>query len=275
MVGEMRRRPIPEMAYSGSAMCSPVARWVARDGVGIEYEVTGTGPTVMLLHGFAANSAVNWVRPGVVDALEDAGHTVVFYDARGHGHSDAPHDPASYAGGAMVDDALGLMEHLGVGESAVVGYSMGSQVAAALAVREPRVRRAVLGGIGSRLLMPQTEQSPFSVRAIAEALEAADPETVAEPTPRAFRAFADATKADRLALAAIQRAGVVSGRGGLESLLIPVLVVVGDRDTLVGDPEALARALPAGELRMVPGDHLSAVTTPEFIDAVVAFLAQP
>jgi hypothetical protein len=49
---------------------------------------------------------------------------------------------------------------------------------------------------------------------------------------------------------------------------------VGDRDTLIGDAELVARALPDGRLVVVPGDHLSAVVSPDFADAVMRFLTE-
>ncbi|HAM02981.1 MAG TPA: alpha/beta hydrolase [Acidimicrobiaceae bacterium] len=253
----------------------PVPRWAAPDGVEIDYQVAGEGPAVLLMHGFASSASVNWVRPGVVDALVRAGFTAVAYDARGHGRSGKPHDPAAYADNALVRDAVGLIDHLALGELAVVGYSMGAQVAAWLVPTEPRVRRAVLGGIGSRLLAPRPQERRYPAEEIARALEAEDPETVEDATPRAFRAFADATKADRLALAALQRSRVITGHPSLESIDVPVLMVVGERDTLVGDAELVARSLPEGRLVVVPGDHLSAVTSPEFATAVVDFLSPP
>ncbi len=252
-----------------------MARWTAPDGVGIEFEVDGSGPPVLLVHGFASDAIVNWVRPGVVDALEAAGHTVVAYDARGHGHSDAPHDPKAYGADRMVDDALGLIEHLGLGEIAVLGYSMGSQVAVGLMSRQPLVRRAVLGGIGSRLLAARPGEAPYPADAIAEALEVDDPAAIADATSRSYRAFADATGADRLALAALQRARALGARVELGSLDVPTLVLVGEADTLIGDPRVVVAALPRARLEIVPGDHLSAVTSPEFVSAVLRFLAEP
>jgi pimeloyl-ACP methyl ester carboxylesterase len=251
-----------------------VARWIAPDGVGIEYDVTGRGLVVLLLHGFASSAAINWVRPGVVDALVEAGFTAVVYDARGHGRSDAPHDPAAYAGNAMVGDAVGLVDHLGLDELAVVGYSMGAQVAARMIPTERRIRRAVLGGIGSRLLAPGPCEARYPAADIADALEADDPATVPGATARSFRAFADATKADRLALAALQRARPLEGHPELSSLTVPVLLVVGERDTLAGDVGAVAEALPDGRVEVVPGDHLSAVVSPAFASAVIGFLRQ-
>jgi pimeloyl-ACP methyl ester carboxylesterase len=252
-----------------------VPRWAAPDGVEIAYEVAGEGPAVLLLHGFASSAAVNWVRPGVVDALSAAGFRSVAYDARGHGRSGKPHDPAAYAGDAMVADAIGLVDHLGLGELAVVGYSMGAQVAAGLVSAEARVRRAVLGGIGSRLIAPRPGEVRLPAEDIARALEADEVAEIEGATPRAFRAFADATRADRLALAAVQRAGAVSRYPDLGAISVPTLVVAGERDTLAGDAAALARALPDGRLVVVPGDHLSAVTSPQFTAAVIGFLSEP
>ena len=249
-----------------------MARWEAPDGVGLVYEEAGTGPAVLLLHGFASSSRVNWVRSGVVDALVGAGLRAVYYDARGHGRSDAPHDVGAYAGHAMTSDAAGLADHLGLERFAVVGYSMGSQVATWLTAEDARVTRAVLGGIGCRLLLAWPGVRPYPAEEIARALEADRPPADGGPTPLAFRAFADATGADRLALAAIQRARAIEGGPDLGLLTVPVLVVVGEADTLVGDAAALADALPDGRLVRVPGDHLSAVVQPAFADALVEFL---
>jgi pimeloyl-ACP methyl ester carboxylesterase len=53
---------------------------------------------------------------------------------------------------------------------------------------------------------------------------------------------------------------------------VPVLVLVGEKDTLVGPAEPLADGIPGAALVKVPGDHLSAVAAPEFKQAIVDFL---
>ena len=60
------------------------------DGVPIAYTVSGEGPTVLMLHGFAASALGNWIRPGIADAIVAAGRRAVIYDARGHGQSLNP-----------------------------------------------------------------------------------------------------------------------------------------------------------------------------------------
>jgi pimeloyl-ACP methyl ester carboxylesterase len=59
-----------------------------------------------------------------------------------------------------------------------------------------------------------------------------------------------------------------------EGLRMPVLVVVGENDDLVGPADALARAIPGARLEVVPGDHLTAVAAPRFKEVVLSFLAE-
>jgi pimeloyl-ACP methyl ester carboxylesterase len=114
---------------------------------------------------------------------------------------------------------------------------------------------------------------PEAALRIAEALEADEPATITDATARAFRNFADATGADRLALAAVQRSGnPFPSLEDLGRIAVPTLVVNGDRDTLVGQPQALAEAITGARAKLVPGDHLSAVVKPEFRQAIVDFL---
>ncbi len=272
--------------------------FAAADGVLIAFDVVGSGPDVVLHHGFAADSALNWLQPGVVDALVASGRRVITFDARGHGRSGKPHDPRAYEGMVMVDDVRGLLDHLGVEAVDAVGYSMGGLVTAALMVSEPRVRSAVLGGVGRRLVLSSVGAGAgadargaaeegraangddggagsggvdLAFGTIADALEADDPTTIADEQGRNFRAFADITGADRRALAALQRSRRVPSID-LGAATVPVLVLAGDRDELVGDPAELAGAIPGAELVVVGGDHLQAVLDPAFTRAIVEFL---
>jgi pimeloyl-ACP methyl ester carboxylesterase len=251
-------------------------RFRSFDGVEIAYDELGPvdGAPVVLLHGFAADASVNWHRPGVSQRLADAGWLVVVPDARGHGRSDAPHDVAAYGGGAMRRDVAGLLHELGYEAAALVGYSMGAFVAGGLAAAggpaQGLVRALVLAAVGDDLARGGTTEA---AETIAAGLEAPDPRTVRSPTARAFRNFADATGADRLALAAVQRAGVTEAVA-VARVEVPTLVIAGERDHMLGSAEALAALLPCGEARRVPGNHLDAVVSPDFATAVAEFLAR-
>jgi pimeloyl-ACP methyl ester carboxylesterase len=245
-------------------------RFASFDGIGIAYITAGPndGPDVLLLHGFAADHRLNWVAPGVVDALVAAGHHVIALDARGHGESDKPHDPSAYQADAMSRDAQALLDHLGVESVDVVGYSMGSAVSSRLVPMEPRTRRLVLGGVGEGLAKGRLPRS-----GVADALVADDPSTISDPTGRAFRRFAERTGADRQALAAIQKGRVVRDGVPIGDIRVPTLVLVGRDDVLVGAPEPLAAAIPGARVQIVEGDHLSAVADPAFSKAIVDFLS--
>lgn len=263
-------------------------RFASFDGTEIAYEVMAASPgssrdscdeqppPVVCHHGFASDSVTNWVRPGVAAALVAAGHDTVLFDARGHGRSGKPHIVGAYEDGALARDVELLVSHLRLDRFDLVGYSMGSFVAMTVALSpfgRSRVRRLVLGGAGvGQASLRESERSGL----IADALEAADPSSIGDRTARAFRSFADATGADRLALAALQRAHLGPPEvGDLARMAIPTLVVIGASDTMVGKPDSLVRAIPGARLALVPGDHLSAPVKPEFSRAIVEFLGEP
>lgn len=246
-------------------------RFASFDGVGIAYATAGSGPDVLLLHGFAADHHVNWVAPGVVDALVAAGRRVIVLDARGHGQSDKPHDPAAYENDAMARDARALLDHLEVERADIVGYSMGSLVSTRLVPDEPRARSCVLGGIGGRV-RGSRGFSDERRALLAAALEADDAGSIADASARGFRAFADSTGADRLALAAIQRAATPIAKTRLDAISVPTLVIAGDRDDLAGSPHALAERIPGAVARVIKGTHLGAVGDPAFPAAIVEFV---
>jgi pimeloyl-ACP methyl ester carboxylesterase len=245
------------------------------DGLRIAYDVwahEGDRPPIVLHHGFAANAFVNWVRPGLVDAFVAAGRHVVALDARGHGRSDKPHDPDRYGHARMAADVGQLVEHLGFAAYDLVGYSMGSVVSATVASADRRVHRLVLGGVGGALVDRELAGSRRRGMArVVEGLETTNAADVTDPSASAFRAFAGATGADLRALASVARAG---GRERIaaERIAAPTLVIIGTQDTLASHADRLTAAIAGSTLRIVPGNHLSAVTTPEFRDALLEFL---
>ncbi len=244
------------------------------NGVWIRFEQYGepTAPTVLLVHGFASSADDNWVQTGWVSALTKAGRRVVTLDCRGHGQSGKPHDPAAYGHDRMAADVEEVLRYANARTVDVFGYSMGSFLTLRLLERKPgRVRSAILGGVGDGMLRRRPGRD-----AIADALVAADPGTIADPAARAFRAFAEGRGNDLKALAALQRAeSAIPDPEALARLKLPILVVTGAKDTLVGDPAKLAAALPGARAQIVPdADHLSAVTHPRMKEIVLGFLAQ-
>jgi pimeloyl-ACP methyl ester carboxylesterase len=239
-------------------------------GVRLVYDDLGAGPPIALIHGFASSRKRNWQEVGWYDTLLAAGRRVLALDCRGHGESDKPHDPAAYAAAAMVADVVALLDHAGVPRAAVMGYSMGARITAGLLVRAAeRVGAAILAGAGKGFLGARRD-----AEAIARVLDADDPATITHPAGRTFRQFAEQGRNDLAALAACMR-GLrhVVDAADLAAVRAPVLLVAGERDDLVGDPQELAALIPRAELYIVPGrDHLSAVGDRRYKEVVRRFL---
>lgn len=244
------------------------------DGLNLAWYEWGSaeGPPVILHHGFGANAELNWVGAGIAKALEAAGRKVVAIDARGHGRSDKPHDPAFYGEARMAADVSELADHIGAESFDLVGYSMGAIVSLICATREPRIRRLVIGGVGDGILeMGGVDTRVVDNKAIIAALMA-ESAAQAPAAARGFRLLADATGGDRKALAA-QAASVHAERIPLEKITAQAMVLVGVDDPLAARPERLAQAVAGAKLVRTPGDHMAAVRAPEFSQALVEFLS--
>ncbi len=252
--------------------------FTADDGVSIAFATWGdiaAGPPVVLQHGFVANHVINWVLPGMVDALTEAGRTVVALDARGHGASGKPHDPAFYGESRMATDLMQLGDNLGLQSYDLVGYSMGGIISSIVGSRDPRVRRLSIGGIGSSVVdLGGVDQRALPADDLVRALLNDDPSTETSEGARGFRAFADSIGADRFALAA-QAQRVNDTPIALDQITAPTLVVAGTEDELATEPERLAAAIANGELLTLPGDHMAVPASPEYHQAVADFLGNP
>jgi pimeloyl-ACP methyl ester carboxylesterase len=251
-------------------------RFRSWDGMEIVYEEWGepaAAPPVVLHHGFVVDANANWVLTGVVAALLAAGRRVIAPDARGHGRSQKPHDAARYGEDRMARDLAALLDIVGAPAVDLVGYSMGAVVCLLLASDDARVRRLVVGGVGSGVVeCGGVDRRAISNDSIIAALTAEDPSTLREPGAAAYRQLADALHGDRRALAA-QAASRYRAGVALERITAPTLLLAGDADPLAVRPEVLAAAIPGATLRMLSGDHMQAVVDPDFADSIVAFLA--
>lgn len=242
------------------------------DGVRISYLDEGEGEPILLIHGFASNKSVNWVYPGWVDLLVKDGRRVIALDNRGHGESGKLYDPDAYAASTMAEDAFRLLDHLGLSSADIMGYSMGARICAFLALKHPeRVRRAIFGGMGYGIVSGIGDPAP-----IVEALESDKISTISDRTGRAFRAFAEQTKSDRLALAACMRSSrQVISEEDIARVTQPVLIAVGTKDDVAGDPRKLAALMQNARVLDIPGrDHMVAVGDKVFKQGVLDFLAE-
>jgi pimeloyl-ACP methyl ester carboxylesterase len=119
---------------------------VSRDGTRIAYEVAGSGPAVVLLHG-GGQSRQAWHDNGYVTRLH-TDFTVITVDIRGHGESDRPAGVEAYTIDRISDDIAAVADGAQVNHFAVFGYSFGGNIARYLPACLDRVAKAVIVGIG-------------------------------------------------------------------------------------------------------------------------------
>ncbi|MET3962225.1 pimeloyl-ACP methyl ester carboxylesterase [Marmoricola sp. OAE513] len=116
---------------------------VATNGIRLEVHEHGTGPAVLLLHGFPGTS-YSWRHQ--IGPLADAGYRAVAVDLRGYGASDRPE--AAYHDSSVIEaDLIGVLDALGIERAHVVGQDFGSMYAWNLAQQHPDRVRSVLGTV--------------------------------------------------------------------------------------------------------------------------------
>jgi len=122
-------------------------KYLDANGVKIRYIDTGRGNAIVLLHGGASNLE-SWTSEGVVDNLAKD-FRVIAFDARGHGKSDSPRDPAAY-GRQQALDVVRILDALKIQRAHIIGFSLGSSTVAQLLTLHPeRFLTAVqVGGAG-------------------------------------------------------------------------------------------------------------------------------
>ena len=257
---------------------------IKTNGIELNCEVEGSGPWVALSHSLACDLHM-WDEQA---ALLAGDHTVLRFDTRGHGGSDAPAE--EYSLEMLADDAKGLLDALGVESCHWVGLSMGGMIGQSFALRHPGVfKTLVLADTTSRY--PPGAQTLWEAR-IATA-ETRGMEPLVEGTlARWFTEGFRATRRDVCdRVAGMIRATPVTGYAGcchaipkinltsrLKEITCPALVIVGEQDA--GTPVDMAReihaGLPGSELVIIPSAaHLSNLEQAEAFNRTLSrFLAQ-
>lgn len=234
------------------------------DGVTLHYETYGSGRPVVLLHslGFCGDL---WSEMGVVSALVESGRSVVVPDARGHGRSGRPYDPAVYGAEAMARDVSALLDTLDTAHVDLAAYSMGSYIGLRVLQTEARIARAVLGGVGAAALQSRrADASQFPVSPNAE-----EASTWLLGHFPYLRGRVERGATDARALVAVLQAGTRPGDTDLSSVTAAVLLLCGTEDD---DPEPLAALIPDSRVVRLEVDHASTMNHPDFTPTLVSFL---
>jgi pimeloyl-ACP methyl ester carboxylesterase len=249
----------------------PVRHFRGRDGAELAWREIGDGTPLVLLHGLMGSGAL-MASDGPARAIAARGYRVILPDLRGHGDSARPHDPACYPPDVLADDGLALIGHLGLGAYHLGGYSLGGKIVLRLLARGARPARAIVGGQGLDALDAESGRTDGYRRMLAavadgSAFKAGSPDEVLAPA-----GWLAQTGADPRAIGYLLDSSVATPRDALAQVPAQVLVVVGDGDSRGASAGELAALLPNGRLALVPGDHVTAQSAPEFTDAIANFL---
>jgi pimeloyl-ACP methyl ester carboxylesterase len=235
--------------------------------VQLAYWEAGEGRPLVLLHGVTGNAAM-WQRYGFAELMAARGYRVIMPDLRGHGSSARPHDPAAYPPDVLTDDGLALVEHLGLTDYDLGGYSLGGRLVVRMLARGATPGRAVVGGQGMLEVLGQGGGAGGFLRRIFAGWGTFAPGSPEEQSEQWMRQ----ADADPVALELVLDSLVATRAEEVSRIEVPVLVVMGSDDERARSAGDLVAALPHGTLAMVPGDHWFALAAPEFSTAIADFL---
>jgi pimeloyl-ACP methyl ester carboxylesterase len=259
---------------------------VTANGIDVSYYRVGDrdGRTVVVAHGFYEDARCN---RRLVNALADDGYDVVAYNARGHGHTDAPED--GYAPADRVADLVGVLDALDVDDPVLYGHSMGGHTVAMTTANHPeRVRAVVMEDPAAMYGLPD-EDPEVMAEYVRERVQAAHErsfeerrEEYAEAHPEAADWLARAGQCLSEHIANVPREGYPPLEGRFPDVHAPALILKRDPDAVETEATELAPvgarardldvadALPDGRLVHVHGAGHHVVRTAE--DAALAEL---
>ena len=227
--------------------------YVDNSGVKLHYQVEGEGAPLVIHHGLTG-SLENWYAYGFVEELKK-NYRLILVDARGHGRSDKPHDPADYDLNLRVSDILAVMDDVGVEKAHYLGYSMGGRIGFGLVQYAlGRFHSFAIGGMGAHVA--NTDTPPETrIGVLRQGIEAYVANAEANEGPMEADRKARLLENDAEALIAATLAPM--GTEGVEALLpglnLPFLIFCGDADGFYPAAKASAEAIPGCQFVTLPG----------------------
>ena len=263
-------RPLLTIAAAlGLAAAQPAAAEMLKtNGVELEYQVSGAGEPLLLLHGFGSCIDGSW-GPLIPELAKS--HRVIAVNMRGHGRSTNP--SGRYTHSQTAEDIKGLLDSLKVEKVRGIGFSSGGMTLLHLATRHPdRVSKMVVVGATThfgdqaRAIMREVAERglPPPVQTMFEQCATRGKEQAAG-LARQFGAFKDSR--DDLNFTA----------SDLKKIKAETLIVHGDRDEFfpVAIPAGMYAGIPKAQLWIVPGgthEPTAGASQAAFLEAVGKFL---
>lgn len=236
----------------------------SHDSIQLVYDDEGSGPVVVLLHGFI-NTRKSWGRAALRNSLIEKGYRVIVPDLRGNGDSDKPHDEHHWNNNNEVRDIICLIDSLKIKEYMVVAYSRGATVGSELITLDDRVTKIVLGGMSDEYTDPSWEIPSIFADAFAGRIP------LSEMTEGAVN-YAKSINADLTCLSFQQKYQPSPSKEELGKLNLPVLVIVGDQDDAENKTKSLSAVFINATSIIVEGNHNNTYKQENFAEAVIRFL---
>jgi pimeloyl-ACP methyl ester carboxylesterase len=249
---------MPAAHLAEDSMTEPrTSDYVDVNGVHMYYEVYGEGPPLVLLHGGIMTIDLNFAT--LIPELATR-HRVVAVEMQGHGRTADTGRPITLA--ALASDVVGLLDHLGIDRTDVVGHSLGGAVALALAIGHPdRVRRVVPMSVTVRADGTHEEITNPDLHATSTRM----------PTPQDFAEMTEAYKRlsphpEHFDEFMAMLSGAVGNLEGwsdeqLAGITAPTLLMIGDHDfTTVEHGALMLELIPGSQLAVLPGTNHMQIT---------------
>ena len=227
--------------------------YVNNAGVKIHYHVEGDGPPVVMQHGLT-NSLETWYAYGFVEGLKND-YRLIMVDARGHGHSDKPHDPKDYDLKLRVSDILAVMDDAGVDKAHYLGYSMGGRIGFGLVEHTlDRFQSFAIGGMGADVTNTDTPpQARIDLLRQGIAAYVADTESKEGPMESGRKERLLQNDPEALIAATLAPKGTDAVEALLPGLDLPFLLYCGDADGFYPAAKAAGEAIPGAVFVTLPG----------------------
>lgn len=262
---------------------------IVANGISQNYEITGNGNCLTLIHGAGDNLDMWWNQ---IPSFS-SNYRVLTYDVRGYGQTETP--PEGYSMSILVEDLYQLLKALGINETYVLGYSMGGRIAIGLTVSHPEVVNALICANSPLVPLQRSAEQMREMARLREermkVMEKQSPEAAAQEFvtmvfspgwPEKHPDVIEHYKKTRLrndpktSAIAMRSMTMAEAPPDISRIKCPTLIIGGERDNLMGvDIIKSGQAAVAGsQLKMMPTGHAAAIEMPvEFNTTVLQFLA--
>ena len=276
------------MCFAAAPALAQEDKYINANGVKIRYIEAGKGAAIVLLHGGTSNLE-SWTSRGVVDNLAKD-FRVIAFDARGHGKSDSPRDPAAY-GRQQALDVVRILDALKIERAHIIGFSLGSSTVAQLLTLHPErfltgVQVAGAGRTPEEANDPriETEAAEIARDCISRSRVMRQAPAGMKPTEEDIQQRVVACRADKtfdpLAVAASLRGykdqAVTNEQ--MATVKVPTLGIVGTLDHTLKAMQALKTIRPGMKLVLLEGVSHTGKTgiqgDPRLVSEIRTFIAE-